>query len=302
MEKIKLFLEHLAEKKISAQADRLLSELTSFEIGGPADLVITPKTGDEIKATLRYAHQNDIPLMILGGGSNVLFPDAGYRGAIVCTGNVDMLWREGADEIICQAGAKLSSLCKFAYTSGLSGLEFAYGIPGMVGGAVYMNAGAYGGQIEDVLHSVSFIHPDGSSQHYGRDKMGFGYRKSLFMDTPGVIETARFKLTAKSPGEIRAKMDDFMARRREKQPLEYPSAGSTFKRPSGAYASALIDECGLKGLKVGGAAVSEKHAGFVVNLGGATCNDVTTLIGQIKTRVKAQTGYELECEVRIVEV
>jgi len=300
MDKIQAFASYLAENNIAGTKDVALSEKSTFRIGGPAALFIQPGSREQIAMALTFASKEKIPLLTLGAGSNILFSDEGYPGAVLHLGeSFAEIRREGEDIISCQAGAKLSDLCEFAGRCGLAGLEFAYGIPGTVGGAVYMNAGAYGGQVEDAIHTASFIDSTGGLTELTASQMGFGYRRSVFMEMSGVVAGATFKLTPALAEEIRAKMDDYMARRREKQPLEYPSAGSTFKRPQGNYASALIDQCGLKGLRVGGAAVSEKHAGFIVNLGGATCKDVLELIGQVQRRVKAQTGYELECEVQV---
>ena len=192
----------------------------------------------------------------------------------------------------------MAQLCQFACESGLSGLEFAYGIPGTVGGAVYMNAGAYGGEIKDVLQSVRFLDEDGTLRELPVERLSMSYRQSAFTDTGRVILSGEFALTPGDPAAIRAKMEDVLGRRRAKQPLEYPSAGSTFKRPEGNYASALIEQCGLKGRRVGGAQVSEKHSGFLINTGGATCRDVCALIEEVQQEVFRQTGYRLECEVK----
>ena len=300
MDKIKAFAHYLAQNKIPAATDVPLSEWSTFHIGGPAALFIQPGSSEQIATALSYADREEIPLMVLGVGSNILFADEGYPGAVLHLGeHFAQIQLEGEGIIGAQAGAKLSDLCEFAQRHGLAGLEFAYGIPGSVGGALYMNAGAYGGQMEDVTLSASFVSSTGQPQEFAAGQMGFGYRRSAFMQMRGALTGGRFKLTPAPPEEIRARMDEYMARRVEKQPLELPSAGSMFKRPEGNYASALIDQCGLKGLQVGGAAVSEKHAGFIVNLGGATCKDVLELIAQVQQQVKAKTGYELECEVQV---
>ncbi|MCL2856310.1 MAG: UDP-N-acetylmuramate dehydrogenase [Oscillospiraceae bacterium] len=298
MDKIQAFAEHLAQNSIGYTRDVPLGEKSTFRIGGPAALFIEPGSQDEVALALAFASREGIPLLVLGAGSNMLFADEGYHGTILHLGeSFSQIRREGEILISCQSGAKLSNLCRFAQQQGLAGLEFAYGIPGTVGGALYMNAGAYGGQIEDVAHTAGFMDFGGNLIEFTAPQMGFSYRRSAFMEMDGVLTGATFKLTPAPPEEIRIKMDDYMARRREKQPLEYPSAGSTFKRPPDNYASALIDQCGLKGLRVGGAAVSEKHAGFIVNLGGATCKDVIQLIEQVQRRVKEDTGYKLEREV-----
>ena len=301
MDRIGLLARELEQNNIAAQQKIPLSQKCTFRIGGPADLFAEPKSGDEITTALALAAKHGVPMLVLGAGSNILFADEGYRGFILKLGvGFSRVWQESEAVISCQSGAKLSELCEFARQLGLAGLEFAYGIPGTVGGAVYMNAGAFGGEIADVITGAQFISSDGKMTEYKAQEMDFDYRRSFFMDMSGVITQASFNLTPGDPQEIRARMDDYMNRRRDKQPLEYPSAGSTFKRPPGNYASALIDQCGLKGLRVGGAAVSEKHAGFVVNMGGATCKDVLALIEQVKTQVSAQTGYKLECEVQVV--
>jgi len=302
MDKATLFAAYLAENSIAVRRDVPLSEQSTFCIGGPADLFLEPKSEDEIAKAFAFAAGHDIPLLVLGKGSNVLFSDGGYRGAVLHLGDAFKQKRQEAEtDIVCEAGLGLSELCKYAEKKGLAGLEFAYGIPGSVGGAVYMNAGAYGSEIKDVIISARFLAPDGSVKELGADQMGLGYRRSAFMNMGGIITGATFRLTPDCPREIKTRMDDYISRRRHTQPLMQPSAGSTFKRPAGNYAAALIDGCGLKGLAVGGAAVSEKHAGFVVNTGGATCKDVLSLIGKIKEEVKAKTGYDLECEVRIID-
>ena len=301
MDKIGVFAEYLAEYNIACARDVPLGEKSTFRIGGPAALFIQPDSREQIAMALTFASREGIPLMVLGAGSNILFADEGYPGAVLHLGGAfAQISRDGKDIISCQTGAKLSELCEFAQNCGLAGLEFAYGIPGTVGGAIYMNAGAYGGQMEDAVQSVDFVDSKGSPSTFTNQQIAFSYRHSAFMGMSGALTGGTFKLTPAPPGEIRQRMDDYMARRAEKQPLEYPSAGSTFKRPQGNYASALIDQCGLKGLRVGGAGVSEKHAGFIVNLGRATCKDVLELIGQVQHRVKAQTGYELEREVQVV--
>ena len=301
MDKIEKLAARLAESEIALSRGVLLSEHSTFGIGGPADLFVQPQSEEQTAQVFIAAGEYKVPLLVLGRGSNVLFADAGYRGAVLHLGDkFSRIWQDGPNKIRCQSGVKLSELCRYAEKQGLAGMEFAYGIPGTVGGAVYMNAGAYGSEIKDVITGARFAGTDGSVKELCPDEMGLEYRHSAFMGMSGAITEAAFELTPGCPKEIRAKMDDYMSRRRSSQPLAYPSAGSTFKRPPGNYASALIDQCGLKGLRVGGAVVSEKHAGFVVNTGGATCEDVLTLIAKIQEQVKAQTGYELECEVKII--
>ncbi|MCL2579189.1 MAG: UDP-N-acetylmuramate dehydrogenase [Oscillospiraceae bacterium] len=301
MNTIEGFARYLAENQIEAGRDRPLSEWSSFRIGGPADLFIAPKSEEEAAKALCYAGAHGIPLVVLGKGSNVLFSDAGYRGAVLHLGaGFDNIRRVGENEIYCEAGAGLGDLAVFAAECGLTGLEFAYGIPGSVGGGVYMNAGAFGSEVKNVIVSARYLSADGVRKELGVDEMNLSYRHSAFMEMDGVITGAAFKLAQGDPEEIKARMGDYLGRRESKQPLEYPSAGSTFKRPAGNFASALIDQCGLKGLAVGGAAVSEKHAGFVINTGDASCRDVLALIGKVKEEVFRQTGYRLEPEVRVI--
>ena len=301
MQRHDLLTAAFAQSGIGAQAGVSLSGKCTFRIGGAADLFIQPGSESEIVGAFNLVREYGVPFLVLGKGSNVLFGDEGFRGVVMHLGTrYSQIWREG-DDVICESGADLSNVCEFAQSSGLAGLEFAYGIPGTVGGALYMNAGAYGSEVGEVISGARFVCEDGAVRELTQQQMGLEYRRSVFMGMSGAISRATFRLTPGNPVEIRAKMDDYMNRRREKQPLEYPSAGSTFKRPAGNYASALIDECGLKGMRVGGAAVSEKHAGFVINLGGATCKDVLELIAAVKDIVKAKTGYELECEVKIID-
>ena len=250
---------------------------------------------------------------LLGNGSNILFEDAGYHGVVIDTtalkmgiGILENVCHPGAasgevyDAVAAGAGLKLSALCAAALKNGLTGLEFAYGIPGTVGGAVYMNAGAYGGEMKDVLDKVTYLTQNGQIVTEEAAKLDLAYRHSIFEENGGCILSAQFHLKRGDPEAIRARMNELMAKRVEKQPLDKPSAGSTFKRPAGAFAAALIDQCGLRGYRHGGAAVSEKHCGFVVNLGGATCADVLALCEEVRTIVKEKTGYDLEKEIRVV--
>ena len=240
---------------------------------------------------------------VLGNGTNVLFPDEGVDRLVINTREMNRVCRgENENEIIAECGASMANMAVFAQKEGLFGLEFAHGIPGSVGGGVTMNAGAYGGELAQVIESVTVLFPDEGVRTLNAGEMAFSYRHSLLTERPeAVVLRAAFRLQPGKPEEIRKKMDELMARRKASQPLEYPSAGSTFKRPEGYYAAALIDQCGLKGLTVGGAQVSEKHAGFVINRGSAACADVTALMAEIQRRVKAQTGVELEPEVRVIK-
>lgn len=278
-----------------------LAPYTTFKIGGPAALFGAVSSLAQIETALKLAQQASVRVYLLGKGSNTLFSDAGFDGLVLhmASGAVRSL-PEKPHMLEADAGTGLSALCLAAQKLSLSGLEFAYGIPGSVGGAVYMNAGAYGGEMADVVAEVDCLEPDGTVCTLTRDQLGFGYRTSRFEKQGGVILRARFSLHNALQQEIRAKMEELLARRKEKQPLDKPSAGSTFKRPAGAYAAALIDQCGLKGYRVGGAAISEKHAGFVVNLGGATCADVVAVADYAAAVVKEKTGYTLEREIRVV--
>lgn len=273
----------------------------TFRIGGAAALWIEPSSEAEIIQVCAQSSRLGLSVLVLGKGSNILFPDAGYPGVILHLGSaMHAIRRTEHNTIVCESGASLSRLCLFACEQGLAGLEFAYGIPGSVGGAIYMNAGAYGGEMKDVLRSSRHIHPDGTVGQFTGEAMALSYRHSAYTAGDNVITEGTFCLHPDDPAAIRARMEDYMERRRSKQPLDYPSAGSTFKRPQGAYASALIDECGLKGYCIGDAQVSEKHAGFIINKGAATAKDVKALIAHVQQEVQKQTGYFLHCEVQIV--
>lgn len=276
-----------------------LSQLTSFHVGGPADHVITAPAA-AVPSLLQKLNAADIPVLILGNGSNVLASDAGFRGVVlkIAAGEEDIR-REG-DRLCAGAGVSLKQLCLFARDRGLSGLETLYGIPGTVGGAVYMNAGAYGGEIADTLQTVMVTDGHGQILTLSAAEAALNYRRSRFMQTGEVILSAVFSLSPGDPGQIRERMADCMSRRREKQPLEYPSAGSFFKRPEGHFAGELIDRCGLRGFAVGDAQISEKHAGFLINRGHATCRDILALSDAVCRIVREKTGVQLEREVRTV--
>lgn len=283
-----------------------LSAHCTFRIGGPADLFVMPRDEDQLCQTVQFCKQAEIRYYLLGNGSNILFADEGFRGAVIDVSaeaagmGLSIYQNADGDYISAPAGLKLSELCKFALQHGYTGLEFAYGIPGCVGGGVYMNAGAYGGEMKDVLESATFFDEQLREVTLSAGDLHLGYRTSAFELMPWCILRASFLLTPGDSEEIRARMRDFAQRRVDKQPLDMPSAGSTFKRPKGAYAGALIDKCGLRGYAVGGAAISEKHCGFVVNKGGATCADVICLTDTVAKIVKEQTGYTLEREIRVV--
>ena len=273
-----------------------LKEHTTFRIGGPCDIMIFPNSIDSLKELLSEADR----YMILGNGSNVLFSDEGYRGAIFVLGSDMSEITVDGDYITAYAGASLVRVCRSALDSSLTGLEFAYGIPGTVGGAVFMNAGAYGGEMNDVVTDVTCINSSGNIITYSGENLSFGYRSSRFSSSDEIIVSARFKLSHGDKESIKSRMDELIARRKSRQPLEYPSAGSTFKRPEGTYAGLVIEQSGLKGCSVGGAKVSDKHANFVINTGNATAADVMSLISHIKKTVLENTGYELECEVKLI--
>lgn len=278
-----------------------MSRHTSFKIGGPCDTYIKVTNLSKLRKIITECNKNNAPYMLLGNGSNVLVDDGGIRGTVIrLDGEFRFITLVDETTIYCGAGATLAYLCKFALKCGLTGLEFAWGIPGTVGGAVYMNAGAYGGEMKDVVHSVSHITYDGDIGRIEKDDLNLGYRTSVYRTNNCIITGVTFKLKKGNPDEIQAKMDDFMTRRTTKQPLEFPSAGSVFKRPQGNYAGALIEQCGLKGKTVGGAQVSEKHAGFIINKSEATSSDVKNLIKEIQNTVSSQTGYNLECELIIL--
>lgn len=278
-----------------------LKGYTSFKIGGVCDGVIVLDSEEACCKLPMKCRSEGVPFYIFGKGSNLIVSDGKIGGIVFVFGEKLSDVNVSGNIISAGAGASFTRLAVKAAEHGLSGLEFAYGIPGSVGGAVYMNAGAYGGETKDVIKSVMAVCPDGTVREFGCDELEMSYRKSIFSGSDMIIISADFALQSGERSEIKAKMDDLMSRRREKQPLEYPSAGSTFKRPEGSYASLLIDQCGLKGRSVGGAEVSTKHAGFIVNKGGATYGDLMQLIEIVKKEVYEKTGYTLECEPVIIK-
>ena len=287
--------------ELEIKTDEPMKDHTSFRIGGSCDLMLLPKSAEELRSVLRFLYEKGIRPHVFGAGSNVLVPDDGIRGVVIVTrGALSGLTRRDARTIAAQSGVTLAQLSMFAADCGLTGLEFAQGIPGTVGGGVFMNAGAYGGEIKDTAAETTALHYDGTVQVLRGAAQGFGYRSSAFQTLDVVIVETVFSLEQGDEAEIRAKMQDFAARRCAKQPLNLPSAGSTFKRPEGYFAAALIEEAGLKGLRIGDAAVSEKHAGFVVNLGNATAADVLALIEEVQKRVYAHSGVTLTPEVRLI--
>lgn len=286
--------------EIELRFDELLAKHTSFRIGGGAEVMAFPKSEDELSALLKKSALLDWKFAILGAGTNVLAPDEGVQGLVICLKDcLDGVRQTDETHIQVMAGVTMSRAAVFAANLGLAGMEFAHGIPGTVGGGVYMNAGAYGGEISDICESVQVMDYSGEVKTLSRDQMDFSYRHSCLEGQNAVVVSAVFELIPGSSDEIRSKMKDFQQRRMASQPLDLPSAGSAFKRPSGGYAAALIDQAGLKGYRIGGAAISEKHAGFAVNLGGATAADVKALLTQVSETVYNSTGILLEPEIRI---
>ena len=294
-------IEQLQKAGIPLAEQEPMTRRTTFGIGGPA-LLLRPRSRAELQAAMTLCREAGEEPFILGRGSNLLVSDSGMsRPVIQLDGDFTAITREG-NTLRCGAGASLIAVCRAAAENSLSGIEWGYGIPGSLGGGVYMNAGAYGGELRDVLTEVTFLDEAGEYRTLPAAELSLSYRHSIFEDRPGtVIVGAVLTLTPGDPAAIRAAMEDYMSRRREKQPLEYGSAGSTFKRPVGNYASALVDQCGLKGLSVGGAEVSRKHAGFIINRGGATAADVRELIAEVQRIVREKTGYTLECEIKYIE-
>lgn len=281
--------------------DEPMSRHTTFKIGGPADLFIKVYGWDSIQELYRAANRLGVPVMVVGNGSNVLVSDEGIRGAVVSlAGNFCKIERTDETGIECGAGATIAALCSFAKENSLTGLEFAWGIPGAAGGAAFMNAGAYERAMQNVLASCTHITKSGEFGSLSGNELKLGYRHSAYLENGSTILSLTLKLEKGSKEQIEKTMSELFQRRKSKQPLELPSAGSVFKRPEGHFAGALIEGCGLKGARVGGAMVSEKHAGFIVNAGGATCRDVLGLIDHIQKTVLEQTGVALECEVKII--
>ena len=273
---------------------------TSFRIGGPVEVMAFPKSREELADLLKVSALLDLKPAILGAGTNVLAPDAGMDGLVICLKDcLSGMEQLDGNWIRVAAGVTMTRMAVYAANLGLSGLEFAHGIPGTVGGGIYMNAGAYGGELKDICESVDVMDFSGNVKTVSAEDMGFSYRHSVLEEEPGIVVSAVFRLTPMDAEAIKAKMKELQGKRTASQPLDLPSAGSAFKRPAGGYAAALIDESGLKGFSVGGAAISTKHAGFAVNLGGATARDVRDLLQQVSDIVFDKTGIRLEPEVRI---
>ncbi len=273
---------------------------TSFRIGGGAEAMAFPTSVEQLQKILKVSALLDCKPAILGAGTNVLAPDEGVQGLVICLKDcLDGMQQLEDTRIRIMAGVTMSRAAVFAANLGLSGMEFAHGIPGSIGGGVYMNAGAYGGEICQICESVEVMGRDGAIRRMSREEMQFSYRHSILEERDDIVISADFVLTPGNTGEIKARMKELIGKRSASQPIDLPSAGSAFKRPVGGYAAALIDQAGLKGFQVGGAAISAKHAGFAVNLGGATAQDVRSLLQQVSDKVFAQSGIRLEPEVRI---
>lgn len=296
-------IDSLEEHGCEIRKNEEMKNHTSFKVGGPADRFIVVKNMLQLRAVLNAVKESDLQVFILGNGSNILVSDKGIRGVVLSLSGdfkkIELL--EDNRTILCASGVRLSALCKFAKDNSLTGLEFAWGIPGSVGGAAYMNAGAYGGEMKDVVREVMHISRDSLEiGKFNLDSLDFSYRHSVYTNKDLIITAVKLRLDKGNQIEISSKMDELMKKRKNKQPYDMPSAGSTFKRPQGAFAAALIEECGLKGERVGNAMVSDKHAGFIINNGGATCEDILALIKCVKQKVFTERGVRLECEVKLI--
>ncbi len=280
--------------------DEPMSEHTTFAVGGPADVLVLPKSVKEMSLAIRAARGLELPVTVLGGGSNVLVRDGGIRGVVIQLNQMTKVLSCNETKILASAGYMLKDVCQFAQEQGLTGIEFACGIPGTLGGAVFMNAGAYGGEMSHVVSRVRTVNSTGGVHTYNAPNLGFSYRQSRFQKSQEFVVEIELTLRQGNKAEIQQAMDDLMQKRRSKQPLEMHSAGSTFKRPPGYFAGTLIDQTGLKGLSCGDAQVSTKHAGFVVNTGHASARDVLQVIHEVQKRVEKAHGVHLEPEVRII--
>ena len=278
----------------------LMKELTTMRVGGAADCVVYAKNIEDIKKVVRGCAENGVPLTVVGRGSNLIVRDGGLRGVVLQLGKDFGSIAVEENRITAQAGATLGALSRAALDNGLEGLEFAEGIPGSVGGGVYMNAGAYGGEMAQVLTKVCVLQKDGTVAEMSKEELDMRYRHTKLMELGCVVLEAEFELKQGNKGEIAARMADFAQRRREKQPIQYPSSGSFFKRPEGYFAGKLIQDAGLKGATIGGAQISELHAGFMINIGNATAGDILNLMEKVQNEVMAQFGVQLEPEVRII--
>lgn len=294
-------IKDLFEKKsILFMENEPMSKHTSFKIGGNCKLLAYPNSTSQIQDIIKVCQDNGILYIILGRGSNLLVSDSGYDGVVICSNKLNNINLISDTEIYCESGVNLIQLCNFALKKSLSGLEFACGIPGSVGGAIFMNAGAYGGEMRDIVQSVKYMDSIGNIYELESSELDFSYRHSFFEDKNHFILSAIIKLHKSDQHSIRSLMNDLLKKRKTKQPLEFPSAGSTFKRPKEGYAAALIEQCGLKGKTIGGAQISKKHSGFIVNIGNASCKDVNDLILETQKVVKQQTGIWLESEIKFI--
>lgn len=289
----------LIENKIKYLKDESLKKHTTFKVGGKADFVVSPSNLSVLSKLIKYLNENGIKYYFLGNGSNVIFNDQGFKGVIIKSQGFNDCSFDGTKAYF-GAGVSMTYAAKLCGEKGLSGIEFCYGIPGNIGGGIFMNAGAYGGEISQNIVYVKYLDENGDPQTICKADCNFGYRHSCFMEKKRFILGAEFGLTPKPKDEIISFMEDIMKRRIEKQPLDKPSAGSSFKRPEGYFAAALIDECGLKGKSIGGASVSEKHAGFIVNNGDATCRDIVRLADLVSDTVYKEKGVRIEKEMIIV--
>ena len=294
---IKTFLK---DNQIQFLQDESLKKHITFKVGGEAKFVAMPQTKHQAANLFKFLKENNIKYYIIGRGSNVIFRDEGFDGVIIKTSNMQNIEFIGEDKVYADSGVVLNVLCKTLQEKSLAGLEFCYGIPGNVGGGLFMNCGAYGGEISSAVCEVEYIDENGNFQKIDVKDCQFSYRHSIFQNNDWFITGCTFKLSKGDKNQILSFMEDIMQRRIDKQPLDKPSAGSSFKRPAGYFAAALIDECGLKGYSIGGAQVSEKHAGFIVNTGNATCNDIVALAEYVEQTVMQKKSVAIEKEMIIV--
>ena len=297
-----IFIEKIVELSVDSKAyvNEPMSGFTSFRIGGPADVLVCPESIDTIIKITSFCRKNRVPCRVFGNGTNILVGDGGIRGVTLkLGGNINQMRRD-KNKVTAGAGASINDLARFACENSLSGLEFSYGIPGSVGGAVTMNAGAFGREMKDVVLRTVFLDGKGNIGVLDAGSHEFGYRKSCFQREKSIVLEVEFELEPGDPGEIRPIMDSYMNKRRDSQPLDMPSAGSVFKRPENGFAGAMIEECGLKGHQIGGAKVSEKHAGFIVNTGTATAKDVLDLVRHIRQKVKRKYSVSLATEIKVI--
>lgn len=297
---VQAVLQALEQYDIAYQTKVPMHLYTTFKTGGPADLLVEPKNIEQIAQAILCFKENSVPYFVMGGGANLLVLDAGIKGAVLMLGKAFSAITVSGNQLVAQAGAKLSALVPKAHQHGLIGLEFAAGIPGTVGGGVYMNAGAYGGELSKYISCVCTMDEAGALHTFYADTLQFGYRKSPFMENGHIIVSCMFTLPIGDVAIAKAHVKDISQQRKAKQPLIFASAGSTFKRPEGGYASALIEQCGLKGFRIGGAMVSEKHAGFIINYDHATSADIVAVIEHVQAVVKEKTGVCLQKEVQVV--